>query len=73
MENITNNPVNRELIRLFLEASGLVIKLANKLENANIKDSDLHLAAAKDFIHRNQLYNQALGVIIDNSEENEVA
>ncbi|MBR1604664.1 MAG: hypothetical protein IJ660_00980 [Alphaproteobacteria bacterium] len=69
MDSLTSSPANRELIRLFLEASGLVIKLTHKLENANIPDSDLHLAAARDFIHRNQLYNISLGVIAKDMPE----
>lgn len=64
MENLMNNAANRELTRLFLEASGLVVKLTHKLENADIKGTDLHLAAARDFIHRNQLYAQTLGVLL---------
>lgn len=55
-----DNEINRELIRFFLEASGLVVKLYNKLQTAHVPDSENHIAAAKDFIHRNQLYKQAL-------------
>lgn len=55
-----SNEINRELIRLFLEASGLVIKLAHKLENNHVAGAENHIAAAKDFIHRNKLYKQAL-------------
>lgn len=46
--------------RLFLESSGLVIKLYHKLQCAKVPDSENHLAAAKDFIHRNELYKQAI-------------
>lgn len=55
-----SNEINKELIRLFLEASGLVIKLTHKLENDHVVGAENHIAAAKDFIQRNKLYKQAL-------------
>lgn len=58
-----NNSANKELIRLFLEASGLIIKLTHYIENQQPKNCELHLAAAHDFIERNKLYAITLGVI----------
>ena len=52
------NDVNNELIRLFLESSGLVIKLYQKLQYLQVSDKDLYMQAAKTFISRNDLYHQ---------------
>lgn len=54
------NEINRELIRIYLEASSLVIKLCHKLENEHVPGAENHIAAAKDFMDRNKLYAQAL-------------
>jgi len=48
----------REMISLYLEAVGLVIKLLNKLKYEGCRDSENHIAAAEEFIARNNLYKQ---------------
>lgn len=59
-----DNSANKELIRLFLEASGLVVKLTNYIENQQPPACELHLAAARDFIERNKLYSLVLGSLV---------
>lgn len=66
--NELNNNANKELIRLFLEASGLVVKLTNFIEHQRPQACELYLSAAHDFIERNKLYALTLGSVI--SEEN---
>lgn len=61
--NDLNNSANKELVRLFLEASGLVIKLTHFIERQRPQACELHLAAAHDFIERNKLYALTLGAI----------
>lgn len=63
-----DNSANRELIRLFLEASGLIIKLTNYIEHQQPPACELHLAAAQDFIERNKLYSLTLGVLSKGQE-----
>lgn len=60
MSNKINNEINQEIIRLYLEASGLIVKLCNKLESERYKNADNHIAAAKDFIKKNKFYEQVL-------------
>lgn len=48
----------RELINLYLEAVGLIIKLINKLKYEGCPDSENHIAAAEEFIAKNNLYKQ---------------
>ena len=58
-----DNSANKELVRLFLEASGLIIKLTNYIEHQQPPACELHLSAAHDFIERNKLYSITLGVL----------
>lgn len=69
--NDLDNSANRELIRLFLEASGLVVKLTHFIEQQHPQACELHLAAAHDFIERNKLYALTLGVAFQGENKNE--
>lgn len=48
----------RELINLYLEAVGLIIKLTNKLNYEGCHDAENHITAAEEFIAKNNLYKQ---------------
>jgi len=50
--------LSKELLKNYLEALGLLIKLHNKLKNEGALDAENHLAASKEFIERNNLYRQ---------------
>ena len=52
--------VNQEMVKLYLEAVGLVIKLNNKLKQENVPDSELHIKAADDFLQKNIFYQRAV-------------
>ena len=71
MRDNLNNQANKELIRLFLEASALVVKLTNYIEHQRPQCCELHLAAAHDFIERNGLYAATLGVVINGDNHDE--
>lgn len=48
--------VNQEMAKLYMEAVALVIKLSNKIRQEEVPGTELHLAAAREFLERNQLY-----------------
>lgn len=50
----------REMARLYMEAVQLIIKLVNKLKQENCPNAQLHLQAAKDFLERNELYEDGV-------------
>lgn len=50
----------KELTDLYLEAVGLVIKLVNKLKYEHCKDAENHIAAAEEFINKNDLYRKII-------------
>lgn len=50
----------REMARLYMEAVQLIIKLANKIRQEECPNAQLHLQAAKDFLERNELYEDGV-------------
>lgn len=54
------NDINQELVKLYLEAVGLVIKLNNKLKQEDVPNSTLHIQAANNFLNRNVLYQKGV-------------
>ncbi|MGN0913050.1 MAG: hypothetical protein ACI4OE_07130 [Alphaproteobacteria bacterium] len=68
---LMQNPANKELVRLFLEASGLVVKLTHLIEHNDVPNAQNHLDAAHDFMERNQLYAECLGVIMPKGLSND--
>ena len=54
------NGKEREMARLYMEAVQLIIKLANKIKQEEYPNSQLHLQAVKDFLERNELYEDGV-------------
>lgn len=56
--------VNAEMAKLYLEASGLIIKLSNFIKVNELPNSEIYLKAANDFINRNSFYKIAVNGFI---------
>ncbi|MDY6310440.1 MAG: hypothetical protein SPL72_04095 [Cyanobacteriota bacterium] len=56
--------VNTEMAKLYLEASGLVVKLTNFIKISEIPNSKIYLEAANNFINRNTFYKIAVNGFI---------
>lgn len=54
------NAREREMARLYMEAVSLIIKLANKIRQEECPNAELHLQAVKDFLERNELYEDGV-------------
>lgn len=61
--------VNAEMAKLYLEASGLIIKLSNFIKVNEIPNSKIYLDAANNFINRNSFYKVAVNGFISPTKQ----
>lgn len=55
-----NQATAKKLAELYIEATGLIVKLTNIIKHNDVPNSKLHIEQATDFIERDDFYKYAV-------------
>lgn len=65
-----NQATAKKLAELYIEATGLIVKLTNIIKHNDVPNSKLHIEQATDFIEREDFYKYAVNQLLQREQFN---
>lgn len=65
-----NQATAKKLAELYIEATGLIVKLTNIIKHNDVPNSKLHIEQATDFIERDDFYSYAVNQLLQREQLN---